>query len=401
MFWFRKKKKNNDAFVSLGAGFYQLPLIREAKKLGFKVICIDMDSNAAGMSLADLKIQESIENYHEIENKISELFLEGRIRGVLSRSFGNAVKTAALLSQKIGVKLFPVERSDEIFDKRKMKLAFKEIGLPSPSTVVFKRNKIPFPYPFVLKPVSGHAKSDCRLITDEAALKTYLKTVGDDVELIAENFIEGDEIVAVGLVHKGKFFLVEITDKEKTDPPYFVDIKHIAPSKYTHRWKEIESIGQKITDYYSIRKSPLVMEFIFTPKEEIFIIEAVPEFGGEFLCDYLIPARSGYNVFRNMIASCSRKGFIPPDFKKNKTAVCVNYIVSKSGIIESFNAPSDKNENLVAFHMFKTVGSEVKTPKTNHDRIGVVISKAKTREEAVESASSIIKQINMTLRQKK
>jgi len=401
MFWFRKKKKNNDAFVSLGAGFYQLPLIREAKKLGFKVICIDMDSNAAGMSLADLKIQESIENYHEIENKISELFLEGRIRGVLSRSFGNAVKTAALLSQKIGVKLFPAERSDEIFDKRKMKLAFKEIGLPSPTTVVFKRNKIPFPYPFVLKPVSGHAKSDCRLITDEAALKSYLKTVGDEAELIAENFIEGDEIVAVGLVHKGKFFLAEITDKEKTDPPYFVDIKHIAPSKYTHRWKEIESIGQKITDYYSIRKSPLVMEFIFTPKEEIFIIEAVPEFGGEFLCDYLIPARSGYNVFRNMIASCSRKGFIPPDFKKNKTSVCVNYIVSKSGIIESFNAPSDKNENLVAFHMFKTVGSEVKTPKTNHDRIGVVISKAKTREEAVESASSIIKQINMTLRQKK
>ena len=71
MFWFRKKKKNNDAFVSLGAGFYQLPLIREAQKLGFKVICIDMDSNAAGMSLADLKIQESIENYQEIENKIS------------------------------------------------------------------------------------------------------------------------------------------------------------------------------------------------------------------------------------------------------------------------------------------------------------------------------------------
>ena len=401
MFWFRKKKKNNDAFVSLGAGFYQLPLIREAKKLGFKVICIDMDSNAAGMSLADLKIQESIENYNEIENKINELFLEGRIRGVLSRSFGNAVKTAALLSQKIGVKLFPAERSDEIFDKKKMKLAFKEMGLPSPSTVVFKRNKIPFPYPFVLKPVSGHAKSDCRLIADESALKTYLKTVGDEAELIAENFIEGDEIVAVGLVHKGKFFLAEITDKEKTDPPYFVDIKHIAPSKYTHRWKEIESIGQKIADYYSIRKSPLVMEFIFTPKEEIFIIEAVPEFGGEFLCDYLIPERSGYNIFKNMIASCSGKGFVPPDFKKNKTAVCVNYIVSKSGTIESFNPPSDKNENMVAFHMFKSIGSEVRSPKTNHDRIGVVISKARTREEAVESASKIIKQINMTLRQKK
>ena len=401
MLWFRRKKKNNDAFVSLGAGFYQLPLIKEAKKLGFKVICVDADFNAAGMCLADLKIQESIDNCREIESKIDELFLEGRIRGVLSRSFGNAVKTAALLSQKIGVKLFPAERADEIFDKRKMKLAFKEMGIPSSSTVVFKRNKIPFPFPFVLKPVAGHAKSDCRLITDESALKIYLKTVGDEAELIAENFIEGDEIVAVGLVHKGKFYLAEMTDKEKTQPPYFVDVKHIAPSKYIHRWKEIESFGQKIADYYSIRKSPLVMEFIFTPKEEVFIIEAVPEFGGEFLCDYLIPSRSGYNIFKNMIASCSRTGFTPPDIRKNKTAVCVNYITSKTGTIESFSPPSDKNENLVAFHMFKAVGSEVRTPKTNHDRIGVVVSKARTREEAIESASSIIRNINLTLRSKK
>ncbi|MBP7901434.1 MAG: ATP-grasp domain-containing protein [Spirochaetes bacterium] len=401
MFWFRRLKKNNDAFVSLGAGFYQLPLIKEAKKLGFKVICVDADSNAPGMSLADLKIQESICNYHEIENKIDELFLEGRIRGVLSRSFGNAVKTAALLSQKVGIKLFPAEKADEIFDKRKMKHAFKEMEIPSPSTVPFKKNKLPFPYPFVLKPASGHAKSDCRLIADEQALKAYLKTVGDDAELIAENYIEGDEIVAVGLIHKGKFFLAEMTDKEKTPHPYFVDVKHIAPSKYIHRWKEIESYGQKIADYYSIRKSPLVMEFIFTPKEEVFIIEAVPEFGGEFLCDYLIPARSGYNIFRNMIFSCSGKGFVPPEAKKNRTAVCVNYIISKSGIIESFNTPSDKNDSMVAFHMFKTAGSDVKTPKSNHDRVGVVVSKGRTREDAVDAAASIIQEINLTLRQKK
>jgi len=62
MFWFRKKKKNNDAFVSLGAGFYQLPLIREAKKLGFKVICIDMDSNAAGMRIT-MKLKIKLMNF--------------------------------------------------------------------------------------------------------------------------------------------------------------------------------------------------------------------------------------------------------------------------------------------------------------------------------------------------
>ena len=43
------------------------------------------------------------------------------------------------------------------------------------------------------------------------------------------------------------------------------------------------------------------MELIVAENKEIFIIEAGPEFGGEFLSDILIPERTGYNIIRESI----------------------------------------------------------------------------------------------------
>ena len=401
MFWLRKKGKRNDAFISLGAGFYQIPLIREIKDLGLKVICVDSNSNASGMESADLKIQESIYDSRAIELKINELFFDGRIRGALARSYGDAVKTSVKLSSKFGVKLFPYEMADEIYNKKKMKNAFNEMKIPSAAFISFRKDSKIFDYPYVLKPASGHAKTGCRLISSDSDLNQYMKNCDLTDEIIAEKYIEGDEIVAVGIVDKGKFYLVEITDKVKTEAPYFVDIKHIAPSKYLHRWSEIESYGQKIADYYSMERSPLVMEFIFTPKEEIFIIEVAPEFGGEFICDNLIPVRSSYNVFRNAVASCLGRSFVKPDPKKNKNAVCVNYITSTGGILNSFKLPELKNPEIKAFYMFKNTGDEIKSPKTNHDRIGVVVTTGKSREEAVENAETVIKDMEINVRSKK
>ncbi|HOQ12676.1 MAG TPA: hypothetical protein PK104_09970 [Spirochaetota bacterium] len=60
------KKKSSDFFVSIGSGINQIPLIKEAKKAGFQVIGVDINPTAPGFYHCDLKIQESIEDYHNI-----------------------------------------------------------------------------------------------------------------------------------------------------------------------------------------------------------------------------------------------------------------------------------------------------------------------------------------------
>ena len=57
--------KKNGYYISLGAGDNQIPLIQAAKARDLLVIGVDQNINASGMSLCDLKIEESILNYRK------------------------------------------------------------------------------------------------------------------------------------------------------------------------------------------------------------------------------------------------------------------------------------------------------------------------------------------------
>ncbi|MCU0822485.1 MAG: hypothetical protein MUC95_08435, partial [Spirochaetes bacterium] len=119
MAWKKKSSSQNNIFVSIGAGINQIPLIREAKKLGLLIVGVDQSVHAAGISECDIRIHESIENYDEIYKKLSELLLHGEIKGVLSKSFGSAIKTSSYIANKLNIPLISYKRVDDFLDKKK------------------------------------------------------------------------------------------------------------------------------------------------------------------------------------------------------------------------------------------------------------------------------------------
>ena len=192
-------------------------------------------------------------------------------------------------------------------------------------------------------------------------------------EFIIEKFIQGEEIITAGIVHDGRFHLVEITDKRTSYPPYFIDLMHIAPSKYSHLSGRIEEIGQTVADAYGIRRSPLIMEFVINSDGDPFLIEAVPEFGGEFLPDVMIPASAQYNILQESIKSATSRGFKPPQARKNKSAVVVRYITGQKGVLASINPDGPSQLRGAIFsRVLKDIGSPINDPVNNHDRVAVV-----------------------------
>lgn len=378
--------------ISIGAGINQIPLIRGAKNAGYSVISVDQSSSAPGLLFSDLKIQESVHNHDEIYNKIQELLVDGTIVGALTRSYGEAVRTAAILNERLHVPFIPVSRIEDLLDKKRMKTVFHKAGIPSPSYRMFDPLKDAKDYPFILKPAKGHAKHGVRLIKGGADLDAYVAEFPQDgsKSLIKEEYIGGDEIIAAGIVADGVYHLVEITDKVTTSHPFFVDIRHQAPSKYFSRWDEIEQLGQQVTDAFEMKTSPLFLEIRFDGDGNSFIIEAVPEFGGEFLADVLIPAHTGYPFIENCVRAISRCGFVPPQKRKSRCAVIVQYITGTNGTLISHEPvpPAHKN-GMIFCRMFKEIGASVKKPENNHDRIGVIAAKGSSIDEAIIAASAI------------
>ena len=98
--------------------------------------------------------------------------------------------------------------------------------------------------------------------------------------------------------------------------------------------------------------------------------------------------------------------FIPPARKKNTNAVVVKYIIGGKGTFSSFNPhPAIKhttNKTGVIFSkIFKEIGAKVQPPATNHDRLGVIITRGKTIDEAIEMATNAQIKMNIIIGNKK
>lgn len=399
----QKKSTPLSIFVSIGAGRNQVPLIREAKKLGYYLVGVDRDPRAEGIPLCDIKIHESIDNYREIYKKLQEVQIYGDIAGILSRSHGKAVKSACYLADRFNLPLMPFRRVEDFINKKRMKTLFLRRGIPSPGYRVITApadgsEESGLEYPFVVKPVTGHAKTGVRLIRNRAELRRHLKSRSpDESGIIAERFIAGDELIAAGIVHQGRYYLVSISDKAITPPPHFVDLAHTAPSRRVDLWKRLSGMGQRVAEAFDIFTSPLIMEVIITPGDGLFLIEAVPEFGGEFIPDLLVPLSTGYNFISEAIKAVSGGGFSPPPEKKVTRHVAVRYITGRPGRIISCVTPRRRSPDIRHLELFKPVGSPVSAPATNHDRIGVVVATGRSRQSALAAAEKAVAGLHIVI----
>jgi biotin carboxylase len=401
----KKKTQQLNFFVSIGAGLNQIPLIIEAKKLKFHVIGVDYNTAAPGFYSCDLKIQESIENHDALYKKLRELLVDGDIIGIMTKSYGPAIVTTSYLTEKFNIPFLPFHASEYFINKKKMKAVFAQHGIKTSQLILqtakTKLEKIPeAQYPLIVKPSLGHAKFNVRLVHNFKELQGFLNAQDNAREYVLEHFVQGDEIVTAGIIHNKKYYLVEITDKKTKYPPYFIDMIHSSPSKYSHLAAKLEKIGQMLTDAFSIKNSPFIMELIITKNEEIFLIEAVPEFGGEFIPDILIPAGCGYNIIGEAIRSMTNKNFKPPaSVRKNKNAVVVRYITGEAGVLASCNPEGPRNVKGTIFsRIFKEIGSRINEPVTNLDRLGVVIVTAPTVDNAIALSEKAADNFNIRIK---
>jgi biotin carboxylase len=394
---FLKRKKPGPArlFVSIGMGENQLPLIAQARALGFRVIGVDRNTKAFAAVHCDLKIQESIDSHAEILAHLEEISVYGDIRGVLSKSYGAAVRTACHIANSLGFPMFPWERMDDFIVKTRMKAVFEREGIPSPAYMIMdpsraghlKAAKLLFP--MVVKPVTGHAKTGVRLVENRRDLQHFIRSLpARGTEFIAEEHVAGDEVIALGIVHGGVFHLAALTDKRTTPAPYFVDLLHITPSVHHGLWGDVKAVGQRIANAFQIQVSPLVIEMIVTAGGGIRVIEAVPEFGGEFLPDCLVPHATGYNLIEQAIRAATGMPFTPPPERVPRSAVAVRYLCAGKGRLVSINPKAAQGmPGVILARAFKPVGAEVGPPANNHERVGVVIAKGRTRDAALDASS--------------
>ena len=376
--------KKKSYYISYGTGSHQEPLIRAALEQGYKVVGVDQDIQSAGMSLCDIKIEESILNFRKIYKKLSLLPVDLEIVGGFSASFGKAILSWAYLVERLKLNGLTRPLTEVLLDKYETRRTLKESKIKNKlyqqprfttvgSYIVLNNLVEKVGFPMVIKPKQGYAKKDIFLIEDMKKLKKFLnkgflkeKNINPG-KMIFEGFVPGNEITVVGFVQNFRFHLVSISDKRTSPYPPFIEVEHTSPSMFHGLKETIEGAHQNIVDALQIPSSPVVSEWKYRNRH-LYLIEISPQIPGEYIGQFLIPSSLEYDYFANLVRLTLDQNIETPTWENvdlTKT-VRVKYWIQKplAHVWESWQRDAQ----------FHVVLNETPNfpPESNHDRYGAM-----------------------------
>lgn len=398
-------KKTKGYFISIGGGKNQLPLIQTSNDLNLMVITVDKNDLAPGFEQSQVKILESTHEYRKVLNALEHIPFTTPIVAVGCRSFGKANYTAAYIADKLKLPGSPPRMVRLFLNKKSYLEKLAKFGLRIPTIYNWESkselNKLiqQLPYPLILKPVSGSGKKGIEFFNNQAELKTRInKEYPDPDKNILQDYIHGSEITVLGFVDQEGFHLLSASDKWTTSYPPFLEKAHSLPTEHTSYLGEIHVYMNNIAKHLGLKNTALLAEFKIDQEGNLYLLEAAPEVGGEYIADHLIPAYYGINyfqIFTKLLLGDFSISLLPKPPKINHKA-CVVYSIppEDSSTVTSLEKFTTKNyETLVYEENLKEVGFKANIKNGNHCRPKVVV----VSTELPISTKDLIKDVELRL----
>ena len=223
----------------------------------------------------------------------------------------------------------------------------------------------------------------------------YAKSNTRDGRVVIEDYLDGPEFSVEGISVKGKYNIIQVTDKITTGAPYFVEIGHTQPSAWPDNiLNEIKDMAKRGVEALGILEGPSHTEIRLT-SEGPRIIEIGARLGGGFITTDLVPLSTGVNMIEANIDIAL--GYTPDlNTKFNRGAAIrffksnVGYFIEAKGINKASSI-----KGIVKIGFFKNIGEYIPELKTGLDRVGYVIAVGESREEAVKRCEEAIKEISI------
>lgn len=381
------------AFVSLGAGAFQLPLIEAAKDAGYHVIAVDRNPLAPGFACADECIEESIVRPAHVRRRLAGG--QNPIRALASRSFGRALISGAALSDALGIE-GPDWRAARFFqDKRKYKQALARAGILVPAMHECQtetgRSRLLAAGSVVVRPPRGAGKLHVEVLHTPRQKETILGRS----DVLVEDLVRGTEITVLGACHGGHYETLLITSKRiSKSEPLFAEILHqSAPQIPARLEKDIREILQAVADAAGLRTSALVGEFIFDG-ERLWLVEAAPETGGEFLADWMFPALTGQSYFRWFVELLTSTSM--PVIPARRGSAVIRYVLPEDGVFAGLTWP-ESDTTLIQRKLLVSPGARTSRKRGNLDRLAAfcLYSPEETPEQLTLRADCIADQMDI------
>jgi phosphoribosylamine-glycine ligase len=365
--------------IFVTAGLWQLPGIKEAKKLGLKILGIDHDKNAIGLKYCDFMIVNDLDKHKLIINEIDNLNLQPlgslsycseagmKLSSILIdhyNLFGLKKKITKLLTNKnLQRKKLANTISQPKFFSSKKKSEIKNF--------IIKENK-----PLIIKPVDGSGSKGVIKIEEET--KDLNKIINTSLnfsktnQLIVEQFINGLELTVEMFFINGLAINLAITKKKKLSTSKNTVAYELATVDLKD--KEKNKIFNFVKDAYhklGYFNGPAHAEII-KKNRYLYVVELAGRGPGFDVFSKFLPLVSNINLSKLLILQSINKLKNLQIKKQNKHGIIKYYPSKKGKILKIINAKNVISEKIY-YKKFVKEGQNTNYPKTDGDRNGYLM----------------------------
>ena len=376
----------------LGAGIYQVPLIKAARRLGIYSIVVSIPGNYPGFALADKVYYENTTDY----DKILEIAKEENIDGIVTAGTDVAVITIGKVCDALGLTGLSEQAAVIATDKLQMKEVYEAGGVRTAryrkvyfDNDDYAKQLCELTLPLMFKSVdSSGSRGIVKVERPEqfdAARETVRANTRSDY-FIVEEFIDGEEFGAQAFVRNGKIeFILPHGDyvfKGDTGVP----VGHFAPYELSEDVLEDARL-QLVGAIKAMKLGNCAINADFIMKDgKTYVLEIGGRSGATCLAE-LTAIYYDFDYYEKILQTAlgEEVSFSPgPAAKYRGVPNASKLLISdKDGIIVSQSDNNAPDPDICEVQFDYKPGDHVHAFRVGPHRIGHVITKGKSLNEAV------------------
>lgn len=383
----------------LGAGIYQVPLIKVAKQMNIYTIVVSIPGNYPGFSFADKIYYENTTDYH----KILEIAQKEQIDGIVTAGTDVAVITIGKVCDELKLTGLSFHAAQIAANKLLMKTQYEKYGV---RTARFR--KVPLsctdltPYissltfPLIFKSVDSSGSRGIVRVDSTDDFDVALNTVKSNTHFdyfIIEEFIEGEEFGAQAFIANGEIQFILPHGDYVFHGDTGVPIGHYAP--YNLSPEILEDTRQQLTSaIHAMGLNNCAINADFILKDgKTYVLEIGGRSGATCLAE-LVSIYYGFDYYEKIILTALGNS---PEFPKNTSVPNASMLLmsDRDGHIVKQTNHTSHLPNIVDVQFDYQPGDFVHQFHVGPHRIGHVIVKGDSLDAAVTTLNTALQKIEI------
>ncbi len=383
----------------MGAGTYQVPLIKAAKEMGIYTIAVSIPGKYPGFAFAD-----EVLHINTVDSEaVLEAAKEKKIDGICTAGTDVAVMTIGRVNDALGLCGISYESAKLACDKVLMKQCYEANGVRTARyrKVYFNEDveqKIEgLEYPLIVKIVDSSGSRGITRVDRPKDLQAAIRNAQSFTRkdyYIVEEFIIGREFGAQAFVMDGKVQFILPHGDYIFHGSTGVPAGHFAPYGLSEeQMKDCYETTEKALSAMKLNNCACNCDFIMRDGKT-YVLEIGGRSGATCLAE-LVSIYYGYDYYRKIIEVALG---VKPDFPTNLHVPNASKLLmsSQDGEIIALANRNPKNDpNIYEVVFDYTVGDQVKKFHVGPNRIGHVVTQGKTLAEATNALDRALSNIEI------